>query len=114
MPGLFWLMHDRKLAGNIATQFFYTETWLGALLGVSFWMLTRRELDRIGHVAAALGVGMPLVFFLGLRPLMSGARAAGNMARFGQLHGIASGLFMIACVAVGVLVWRVMFRRRAG
>jgi hypothetical protein len=36
---------------------------------------------------------------------MEQARSAGNMARFGMLHGVAAGLFMIACATALLLVW---------
>ncbi len=106
VPGLFWLIDDPKQAGNIAGQFFNVEVALGTLFGLMYWGL-RRSLftaaDKRWWVAA---IGSPLVFFVVLKPLMSAARDAGNMARFGQLHGVAGLLFLVACVAVGMLVWR--------
>lgn len=115
VPGLFWLMPDNKQqAGNVAAQFFYGEVALGTLFGLMYWALRRRALPPRDLRWLWAGIAAPLVFFLALKPLMNSARAAGNMARFGQLHGVASVLFLIACVAVGVLVWRSGFTRRAG
>jgi Domain of unknown function (DUF4149) len=105
VPGLFWLIPDRSQAGNIAAQFFNVEVALGTLFGLMYWALRARfrTADRPWCWTA---VGAPLVFFVALKPLMTAARAADNMARFGQLHGVATLLFLIACVSVGVLVWR--------
>jgi len=107
VPGLFWLFpHDHKLAGNIAAQFFYAETFLGLLLGAIYLAVGRRHLDCVNVIAAAFAIAMPLLFFVALRPMMVSAREVGDTARFGQLHGVSSLLFVIACVAVGVLIWR--------
>lgn len=114
VPGLFWLMPDHQQAGSIAARFFYAETFLGLLFGMMYWALRRRQLTRNTRIWLWLAVGAPMLFFTGLRPLMDAARAAGNMARFGQLHGVASLLFLVACAAVGVLVWRAAVTRPAG
>lgn len=118
VPGLFWLIADTKQAGNVATQFFYAEVALGTLFGLMYWALRRRQLSSGDKRWLLSAIGAPLLFFVVLKPLMNAARAAGNMARFGQLHGVASLLFLIACVALGVLVWRAQAMsgttRRAG
>ncbi len=106
MPGLFWLLPDVRQAGNVAGQFFYAEVALGTLFGVMYWLLRRNRLGQIERRLLMAAIGAPLVFFVVLRPLMNAARAAGDMARFGQLHGVASLLFLVACVTVGLLVWR--------
>jgi Domain of unknown function (DUF4149) len=114
VPGLFWLIPDTKLAGNVATQFFYAETVLATVLGLMYWTLRRLSLERSSKRWLVAAIAAPLVFMLVLRPIMEAARASGNMARFGQLHGVASSLFLVACVAVGALVWRSAVTRRAG
>jgi hypothetical protein len=48
----------------------------------------------------------PLASELGLRQMMSAARAAGDMSRFGLLHGVSALLFAAACAATLLLVWR--------
>jgi len=114
VPGLFWLLpNDHKLAGNIAAQFFYAETFLGLALGVIYLAVGHRSLNRTSVIAALLAIAMPLFFFVALRPMMATARAAGDTARFGQLHSASSLLFVVACVAAGVLVWRSSVNRRA-
>jgi hypothetical protein len=106
VPGLFWLIADSKQAGSIATQFFYAQTFFGVLFGLIYWVLRRRVLDALSKRCLLAAVAAPLLFFVVLTPWMNAARAAADMVRFGQLHGAASGLFLIACVAVGTLVWR--------
>lgn len=113
VPGLFWLLPDRSQAGSIAARFFYAETVLGLLFGLMYWALHRRHLTGGTRIWLWLAVAAPWLFFIGLRPLMNAARTAGDMARFGQLHGVASLLFLLACVAVGVLVWRAPAMRPA-
>jgi len=108
VPGLFWLLGDanKKLAGTVAAQFFYVEVWLGALLGVMYWLLRRRFMNRASQVWLWVAIAAPVVFFVVLRPIMNALRAAGDMARFGQMHGVSSLLFLIACIGVSVLAWR--------
>lgn len=106
VPGLFWLLPDARQAGSVAGQFFYAEVALGTLFGVMYWLLRRKYLGQVERRLLVAAIGAPLVFFVVLRPLMNAARAIGNMARFGQLHGVASLLFLVACVTVGLLVWR--------
>jgi len=106
VPGLFWLVEDPKQAGNIAAQFFNAQVAFGTLFGLMYWALLRLKLTAVDKRWWLAAIAAPLVFFVVLKPLMAAARAAGNMARFGQLHGVASLLFLIACAAVGMLVWR--------
>lgn len=106
MPGLFWLLPDTKLAGNVAAKFFYVEVALGTLFGVMYWLLRRKRLGQIEGRLLMAAIGAPLVFFVVLQPLMNAARVAGDMAQFGRLHGLASLLFLVACVTVGWLAWR--------
>lgn len=106
VPGLFWLLDDPKQAGSIAAPFFSAEVALGTLFGLMYWALKRSRLTKADKRWWVAAISAPLVFFVVFKPLMAAARAAGNMARFGQLHGVASLLFLIACVALGVLVWR--------
>jgi hypothetical protein len=112
-PSLFAVLEDRKLAGQLAARFFLIETWIGVamgavLLGLSFSGKLELPARSLVVVAAAL----PLVSHLVLGPLMERARAAGDMGRFGILHGIAGACFLMACLAMLVVVWK--FSRPAG
>jgi hypothetical protein len=94
------------LIGDDAARLSYlAEVALGTLLGLMYWAL-RARFFKSELPWCWTAIGAPLVFFIGLKPLMNAARSAGDMARFGQLHGAATLLFLIACVSVGVLVWR--------
>ena len=108
VPGLFWLLGetDKSLAGALAAQFFYAEVALGALLGVMYWLLRRAAMSVNAQRWLWTAVAAPLLFFAVLRPVMNSARAAGNMRLFGQLHGVASTLFLLACVGAGVVAWQ--------
>lgn len=106
VPGLFWLMDDRRLAGNIAAQFFYLEVFLSVILGGGWLWLMRGRLSRRSMSLAWAAILAPVAFYVVLRPIMSAVRATGDMARFGQLHTIGSLLFLIACIATAMLVWR--------
>jgi Domain of unknown function (DUF4149) len=112
-PSLFAALEDRKLAGQLAARFFLIETWIGVvigavLLGLSFSGKLALPARSFVVVAAAL----PLASHLLLGPLMERARAAGDMARFGVLHGIAGACFLISCLAMLVVLWK--FNRPAG
>lgn len=115
VPLLFVTLDDRRLAGNIATTFFYAETWLGAILGVVFLILQRRNsaLDSKTGWLAGMTLAAPLLFYVLLRPMMNAARATGDMTRFGLLHSAASVLFLIACVGALLLVIREPLTSRA-
>jgi hypothetical protein len=106
VPALFQLIPDKSQAGTIAASFFDLQSVLGAVCGVLYWIFQRQRLDHFAKACVFAAVMAPLVFLLVLRPWMNAVRAAGDMTRFGQLHGIAGLLFLIACVALVFVVWR--------
>jgi hypothetical protein len=53
-----------------------------------------------------LTAAAPLASELVLGPVMSAAREANDMARFGMLHGVSAVLFVIACFSALALVWK--------
>jgi len=112
-PTLFRLLEDRRLAGQLAAAFFNALTWIGVAVAVV--LLAMNLAGRLPLLSRALVLttaGLPLASRLILGPLMDQARAAGDMTRFGILHGVAGGCFLIACVSAAVLVWK--FSRPAG
>lgn len=112
-PTLFRLLDDRRLAGQLAATFFTALTWIGVAVAVV--LLAMNMAGRLPSLSRALVLttaGFPLASRLLLGPLMEQARTAGDMARFGILHGIAGGCFLIACVSAALLVWK--FSRPAG
>ena len=63
---------------------------------------------RYSRALVLITAGLPLLSKLALSPLMAQARAAGDMSRFGMLHGIAAALFMLACLAAIAMVWSLL------
>ncbi|MBC7984727.1 MAG: DUF4149 domain-containing protein [Candidatus Obscuribacterales bacterium] len=107
-PSLFAVLPDRHVAGELAGYFFRAATWLGVAFGAVvlalLWSLPRRRGMLMLAVATMLA---PVLSEIVVRPLMSSARAAGEMSRFGLLHGVAALLFAAATVTALVLLWRV-------
>jgi len=108
-PTLFAMLDDRALAGRLAGRFFDLATLIGVAAGAILLALTftaRYVLPgRYGRLLVGLTAGLPALSELILSPLMEQARAAGDMARFGMLHGLAAAVFMIACAGAVAVVW---------
>ncbi len=112
-PSLFAVLDDRRVAGQLAARFFLIETWIGVGIGallLGFSLAGKLTLPARTFVAVA--ALLPLASHLLLGPLMERARIAGDMARFGVLHGIAGACFLVACLAMLVVVWK--FNRPVG
>jgi hypothetical protein len=105
---LFHLQSDRHLAGLLAARLFQIETYLGlaaAALGV---LLPGRGRYVWAYFAAALLAVNEWV----LKRVMHAAQVHGTAAglSFGAWHGVSALLYVIACLAVLVLVWNEDFR----
>lgn len=112
-PSLFRLLDDRRLAGQLAATFFNALTWIGVTIAALLLAMSLAgRLPLLNRVLVLATAGFPLASRLLLGPLMEQARAAGDMTRFGILHGIAGGCFLIACLSAAMLVWK--FNRPAG
>jgi hypothetical protein len=111
-PTLFALLEDRALAGRLAGHFFDLATFIGAAAAAVLFALSLSSRyvlpGRYGRALVLITAGLPLLSKLALNPLMQSARAAGNMARFGMLHGVAAGLFMLACAGAIGMVWSLL------
>lgn len=106
-PSLFAVLEDRRLAGQLAARFFLIETWIGVAIGAVLLVLSfSGKLVLPARSLVGVAAALPLASHLLLGPLMERAREAGDMARFGILHGIAGACFLIACLAVLVAVWK--------
>ncbi len=119
-PTLFATLEDRSLAGTLAGRMFHVEAWLTIVCAVLLAVLVARagaafEARQRKHVLIIIGVMLlcTLVSHFGIQPHMAELRAAaaaqGGMsgeiqARFGQLHGFSSGLYMLQSVLGVVLV----------
>jgi hypothetical protein len=113
-PSLFAVLGDRHAAGDVAAHLFRAEAYIGLIAAVLLLALgtiqptklsSRRA--RIAIVTTAL---LPLISQVGVGPLLERARAAGEMARFGMLHGVAGALFLLACIGALALVWELSRR----
>lgn len=115
-PQLFATLPERAWAGQMAGRLFHLQTWLGVVLALALLaVLAARRLvpaQRSLLWIILITAGAPLASELLLGPLMAQARAAGDMAAFGRLHGISAVAFFSACVGALALVHRL--NRRAG
>jgi len=109
-PVLFATIAERTLAGTIAGTLFRIEAWLSVVCAVLLVALSR---GRAGATAGAgrrlrwLAFGMlacTLIGYFGLQPFMASLREAAGpggvmeaamKTRFGLLHGIASGFYLL-------------------
>jgi hypothetical protein len=116
-PTLFAMLDDRSLAGAVAGQLFTIMSYVGlvaavVLLSAQFYraeMVWQRNW-RVWVLLVMLVVIVIGEFFL--QPMMAELKTAGliegsdNARRFGQLHGVASVLFLInSLLGLGLVVF---------
>ena len=107
-PLLFAGLDDRALAGSIAGSLFTVTSYLGLLCSAVLLIINGLTF-RAANWRAVVMVIMLLLVVIGqfvITPMVAGLRVQGltDTARFGQLHGIASVLFLITSVLGLVLV----------
>ncbi|MEA3160031.1 MAG: hypothetical protein QOD95_1579 [Gammaproteobacteria bacterium] len=105
---LFKLQSDRHLAGLMAARLFQIETYLGLGVAALAIVLPGRTRYYWAYFAATVLAMNEWV----LKRVMSLAQAHGTAAGlgFGAWHGVSAVLYLIACAAVLVLVWKEDFR----
>jgi len=105
---LFRLLSDRHLAGSLAARFFQIETYLGLAVAALALVLPGRTRYFWAYFAAALLAMNEWI----LKRVMHAAQVHGTAAglSFGAWHGVSALLYVIACLAVLVLVWNEDFR----
>lgn len=105
---VFHFQSDRHTAGLIAARLFSVETYLGLAVAALALMLPNRGRFRLGFFAVAL---LALNEWI-LKRVMSLAQAQGSALglSFGAWHGVSALLYVAACIAVLVLVWKEDFR----
>lgn len=105
---LFNLQSDRHLAGLIAARLFSIETYLGLGVAALAIVLPGRSRYRWAYFAVAVLAMNEWV----LKRVMNLARSEGTAAGlgFGAWHGVSAALYLLACLAVLLLVWKEDFR----
>jgi hypothetical protein len=105
---LFRFLSDRHTAGLIAARLFSIETYLALAVALLALLLPNRGRFRLGFLAAGLLAINEWI----LKHAMSLAQARGSALglSFGAWHGVAALLYVAACIAVLVLVWKQDFR----
>ena len=107
-PVLFTLLDDRALAGTLAGQLFSITAYLGLAAGGMLLVLNLANYRAINWRAVVL-TGMLLLVVVGqfvLAPMIAGLRDQGlsGSPRFGQLHGLASILYIATSLGGLLLV----------
>jgi hypothetical protein len=107
-PTLFYAQSDRHLAGVLAARLFSIEAYLGIAVGVLALLLPGRARFIWGYVAVLLLAANEWV----LQRFMALAHARGAVygLTFGAWHGVAAVVYLLACLAVLLLVWKEDFR----
>ncbi len=100
----FHVQTDRHLAGVLAGRLFTIECYLGLAVAVLALLLPGRAQFLWGYAAAAL---LALNQW-GVSPVMATARAHGAVAgmTFGVWHGVSAVIYLLASLAMLVLVWK--------
>jgi hypothetical protein len=107
-PVLFTELNDRALAGSTAGTLFTITSYIGLASGGVLLLLNAVVRKRINWRALAL-LGMLSLIVIGqfvITPMVADLRLQGltDTPRFGQLHGVASVLFLLTSVLGLVLV----------
>lgn len=127
-PTLFAVLESRTVAGTVAGRLFHTQAWLSLVCGALLVWLATALIARTSDATAArsyrtlrwLAVAMMvcvLIASFGLQPFMADLRAQAEAAgveigqsafaaRFGMLHGISSGIYLLQSLLGIVLIWR--------
>ena len=103
-PTLFRAQGDRHVAGVLAARLFSIETYVVIAAAVLALLLPGRT--RMSGVYAA--AGLLAVNEWALKPLMESARSHGSAAglSFGAWHSVSAVLYVVACLAVLLVVWK--------
>ena len=109
-PTLFATLPDRVLAGAIAGSMFTSGAWIslacgGALIGVlAISKDVSAQQRKVLYIVVLAMLAVLLANHFGLRPVMADAKAAGDKARFGMLHGVSMLMYLAQSVLAVVLV----------
>jgi hypothetical protein len=107
-PVLFARLEDRALAGTLAGELFSITAFIGLICGGLLLALNAVNYRAVNWRGLLLA-GMLLLIIVGqlvLTPMIAGLREQGlsGSPRFGQLHGLASVLYVITSLCGLLLV----------
>ena len=107
-PALFATIADRVLAGVIAGQLFKIEAWLSVVCGVALLGITFYQTRKINRLVMGILLCVVIGYFA-LHPFMAALKAAGltnpdNNWKFGALHGVSSGFYLMQSILGAILV----------
>ncbi|AJP59825.2 hypothetical protein UC34_16505 [Pandoraea vervacti] len=127
-PTLFAVLESRMVAGTVAGRLFHSQAWLSLVCGVLLVWLATALISRTADASVArsyrvlrwLAVAMMvcvLISSFALQPFMAQLRAqaeasgvdigqSAHAARFGMLHGISSGIYLLQSLLGVALIWR--------
>ena len=116
-PTLFATLSDRVLAGTIAASLFRNGAYLSIACALALllllWMDKGRAAGRTLLLIILAMLTCTLVVHFGLQPAMaalreaagaSGVMESAEKSRFGMLHGISSGIYLIQSLLAGYLI----------
>jgi len=112
-PTLFAVLDDRHLAGEIAGQLFFAETWL-SLICATFILAPdlirnfRQAFFRVDNMLVILSVVFLAGMQWGVRPLVDASRLADGSSgpNFAMWHGVAAGMYLLASLSALLVLWR--------
>lgn len=107
-PVLFAELDDRALAGSTAGTLFTLTSYIGLVCGSSL-LLLNAAIHKCINWRVLVIIGMLLLIVIGqfvITPMVVELRVQGltDTPRFGQLHGVASVLFLMTSVLALALV----------
>ncbi len=112
-PTLFAVLDDRRLAGEIAGQLFFAETWLSLICATlivlpEFTGDNRRTIFRLDNILVMICVAFVAGAEWGVRPLMDASRLADGSSGtgFAMWHGVAAGMYLWASLCGLLALWR--------
>ena len=113
-PTLFAELPDTATAGSVAGALFTVISRIGlvcaSMLLFLGWLQHAAHARRWQLLVIVLMVVLVVIGEYVLAPMISELRATGQVAspRFGQLHGLASGAYLVNCVLglVVLVIWK--------
>jgi hypothetical protein len=112
-PTVFAVLADRHLAGEIAGQLFFAETWL-SLICATFILVPdlvrdlRHAIFQTDNILVIMSVGLLAGMQWGVRPLIDASRLADGSTGpdFAMWHGVAAGMYLLASLSALLVLWR--------